>query len=96
MKFIFFPFVTPCIAVAIYRGFTEQEVVDYVATKCQILSTLFNSEDQSSIRFSETPVNIGVTYQITVTRLNAGSLYLPAYFAQRSVYRVPEHTSFVV
>jgi len=96
MKFIFFPFVTPCIAVAIYRGFTEQEVVDCTSLQNVRFFLRYLTLKIKAVRFSETPVNIGVTYQITVTRLNAGSLYLPAYFAQRSVYRVPEHTSFVV
>jgi hypothetical protein len=96
MKFIFVPFVTPCSAVAIYRGFTEQEVVDCTLLQNVRLFLRYLTLKIKAVRFSERPVNIGFTYKITVTHLNEGSLYLPAYFAQRSVYRVPEHTRFIV
>jgi hypothetical protein len=66
MKFIFVQFVTPCSAVAIYRGFTVQEVVH-----CKLLQNArfflrYFPLKIKAVRFSETPVNNGVTSKNTV------------------------------
>lgn len=65
MKFILVQFVTPCSAVAIYRGFTEQEVVDRTLLQNVRFFLRYFTLKIKAVRFSETPVNKGVTSKNT-------------------------------
>jgi len=60
MRFILVQFVTPCSAVAIYRGFTEHEFVDSTLLQNVEFFLRYFTLKIKEVRFSETPVNNGV------------------------------------